>query len=165
MHESFAIFNISMWFWCDRKFGKFRRVGELNTQLCTSSIIRVMSLAVASLSRQSSLEQKKPWGQEQKSLEQPCSSYTCPLLSQAGNSRLTERLVQPTVQIWIRRLYASTLQQETKWFLLPFFYTDNIMVSSSFLNANMVGLFSWNNDRVVSSPYSFRKQKDWGSIQ
>ena len=27
MHGSFAIFNVSMWFWCDGKFGKFGEVG------------------------------------------------------------------------------------------------------------------------------------------
>jgi len=77
----------------------------------SSSIIRVMSLAVASLSRQCSLEPKSLEGRGRRGKK---ALLQCPQLSQAGNSRLTERLVQPTVQIWIRRLYASTLQQETK---------------------------------------------------
>ena len=34
MHRSFAIFNVSMWFWCDEKFGKFGEVWRSEHSLC-----------------------------------------------------------------------------------------------------------------------------------
>ena len=43
MHGLFAIFNVSMWFWCDGKFGKLGGVlGYLNTPQVASKLNREM---------------------------------------------------------------------------------------------------------------------------